>query len=102
MQVARMQQAVAFGVVGAAAVCLIGLWSYGPALALWASALCLLGYSALLAIEFVLMHQVNRSDLATRARLGELFCAWWAETRVAAQVFFLAPTLSPECGARPM
>ena len=82
-----MQQAVAFGALGAAAACAIGFWSYGPALALGASALCLLGYSALLAIEFVLMHHVNRSDAAPRARLSELFSAWWAETRVAAQVF---------------
>ncbi len=82
-----MQQAVSLGLVGTAAVCLIGLWPYSPALAVVASALCLLAYSGLLAIEFVLMHRINRSDAAPRARPTELLGAWWGETRVAAQVF---------------
>jgi pimeloyl-ACP methyl ester carboxylesterase len=47
----------------------------------------LLGYSVFLALEFVLMHFVNRHDPAPRARWPQLLPAWLAETRVAAQVF---------------
>ena len=46
-----------------------------------------LGYSVFLAIEFILLRQVNQTDPAPQAAWRELLGAWWGETLTAPQVF---------------
>ena len=86
-EIARLQQGITLFAVLLAAMSLLWWWPRSPAMALAGAAFWLLGYSVFLALEFVLMHFVNRHDPAPRARWPQLLPAWLAETRVAAQVF---------------
>jgi triacylglycerol esterase/lipase EstA (alpha/beta hydrolase family) len=47
----------------------------------------LLGYSVVLAIEFVTLVLVNRSDTSPKANLNTLMRAFWAESKLVAKVF---------------
>ena len=86
-EVARLQRGITLFAILLAALSLFWWWPRSPVLALASAAFWLLGYSVFLGFEFLLMHRVNRHDPAPRARLAELLRAWWAETRVDAQVF---------------
>jgi hypothetical protein len=86
-EIARLQQGITLFAVLLAALSLVWWWPRSPAIALASTAFWLLGYSVFLGFEFVLMHSVNRHDPAPRARWPDLLQAWWAETRVAAQIF---------------
>jgi pimeloyl-ACP methyl ester carboxylesterase len=44
-------------------------------------------YSAFLAIEFIVIHVLNRHEKIPRASLQALLCAWWRETTTAPKVF---------------
>lgn len=62
-------------------------WPDAPWLA-WSGAVTIvLGYALVLALQFVLMAQVNRNVPAPALRVGALVHAWWAEVLVAPQVF---------------
>jgi triacylglycerol lipase len=65
-------------------------WAISKGQPLWAAAgaaLVLLGYAAILAVEFVWMHQQNRDDQAPRATILQVFRAWWQEVITAPLVF---------------
>ena len=49
--------------------------------------LILLAHVPVLAIEFLVMHRVNRNDPAPRARWREVIGAWWAECRLGVAMF---------------
>jgi triacylglycerol lipase len=57
------------------------LWAFGGA------AVVLLGYAAVLALEFVWMLQQNRLDSAPRATVFQVLRAWWLEVITAPLVF---------------
>ena len=86
-EIARLQQGTTWLAFLLATLSLLWWWPYSPAIALASMAFWLLGYSVFLGLEFMLMHHVNRHDPAPRARWPQLLQAWWAETKVAAQVF---------------
>jgi pimeloyl-ACP methyl ester carboxylesterase len=86
-QVMRLQQISTVSIVLAAGLWLLYYWSTAPVLALLGAALCLFGYALVLAFEFVLLWRVQGHDTVPRASGQSLMHAWWAETRVAAQVF---------------
>lgn len=83
----RLQQLVALGAVLGAALwwavwhAQAPLWAWGGVVGL------LLGYAVVLAIEFGVMQFVNRDDPAPRLTPARWLRAWWAEVRVAPQVF---------------
>ena len=85
--VARLQKIIT--------VCLLALalgWLFYfrhnfPTLAAAGFFVIVLGYTVLLAIEFVCLRAVNRVDPTPRATLPELFSAWVGESLVAPQVF---------------
>lgn len=56
-------------------------------LALAGIAVLCTGHAAVLAVEFLWMHRVNRTDPAPRARWRDVITAWWAESRHAPRVF---------------
>ena len=58
-----------------------------PVLAWAGFALLLFGYSAILAVEFLLARQVNKHDPVPPATWRNLLAAWWGESLVAPQVF---------------
>lgn len=63
-------------------------WGLGhPWLAAAGVAVALLGYTVILAFEFVLLACVHRDDPTPRASVSQLLRAWMAECVVAAQVF---------------
>jgi pimeloyl-ACP methyl ester carboxylesterase len=54
----------------------------------WGGALLILfGHSVFLALEYVALHFVNRTDPAPSASIGDLVHAWWEETCMALLVF---------------
>ena len=58
-----------------------------PMLAVAGFLLILLGYSAVLAVEFMFLRQLNKTDPTPQATGRELLRAWWGETLVAPVVF---------------
>ena len=66
-------------------------WAISKGYPLWATAggaaVALLGYAAVLALEFVWMHQRNRGDPTPRATVSQVLFAWWIEMITAPVVF---------------
>ena len=58
-----------------------------PLLAACGFLVIVLGYTAVLALEFAFLRSVNRADPTPQATVGELFSAWVGESLVAPQVF---------------
>lgn len=87
IQVMRMQQVITASVLVAAIIWLVHFWPTSPGLAIWGGLMCLFGYSSVLAVEFMAMVLVNRSDPAPRANRQALVRAWWAEAVTAGIVF---------------
>lgn len=58
-----------------------------PWLAVVGFLVILLGYSAVLAVEFMFLRQLNKADSTPQATGRELLHAWWGETVVAPAVF---------------
>ncbi|TNF63887.1 MAG: alpha/beta fold hydrolase [Burkholderiales bacterium] len=86
-RLARLQQVL---VLTAVALALGWVWAFresGPLWMLAGMALILLGYTLILALEFVLVAWLHRDDPASRARLPDLLSAWWQEVQVAPLVF---------------
>jgi len=85
--IARLQQAiVAFLVVGLMAW-LAWAWPRSPAMAAAGAMVLMLGHAGVLALEFLILRQVNRTDPAPQACAAQLVRAWWQEVWVALQVF---------------
>ncbi len=58
-----------------------------PLLAVSGFLVIALGYTAFLALEFLLLRRINKSDPAPQASWGELFRAWLGESLTAPRVF---------------
>ncbi len=85
---ARLQRFITLGLIAAAAAW--AAWFVhvdAPAWALGGVLLILFGYALFLALEFVLMRFVNRTDPAPPARMLQLLAAWWGEVLSAPRVF---------------
>ena len=84
---ARFQQILVLLVLSAASACAAALWQRSV---WWAGAAFLVvvfAYSGLLALQFVLMRVVNRTDTTPRASLSQTLSAWLSECAVAVCVF---------------
>lgn len=84
---ARIQQLITGTLLLAAGAWLVFFWPSSPVVACAGGLLLVLAYSGFLALEFVLVRFVNRSDPAPQASVAALAKAWWGETRVAPRVF---------------
>ena len=84
---ARLQQFILVVLLGTAAGWAAYFANSSPWLAAAGFIAILFGYSGFLALEFLLLHGINRADPAPRATVLELLSAWWGETRVAPVVF---------------
>lgn len=84
---ARFQRIITFGLLAAAIGWLLYFRQNSPLLAVAGFLAITLGYTVLLAIEFVCLRVVNLNDPAPKATLPELFSAWVGESLVAPQVF---------------
>jgi pimeloyl-ACP methyl ester carboxylesterase len=84
---ARLQQLITISALAAAIAWLVFFWKSSVLLALAGSVLLVLGYSGVLAMEFVALRIVNRDDPAPRPSWKELAGAWLAETLTAPGVF---------------
>lgn len=73
--------------VAAACGWLLYFRSSAPLLAVSGFLVIALGYTAFLALEFLLLRAINKSDPAPQASWGELFRAWLGETLTAPRVF---------------
>lgn len=85
---ARLQQFTTVGLALAAlAWAAYFVQANRPGWAVVGALLIIFGYALFLAIEFVLLWFVNRSDAAPRATVFQLIAAWWGEVLTAPQVF---------------
>ncbi|MDO8717986.1 MAG: alpha/beta fold hydrolase [Polaromonas sp.] len=84
---AYLQKIVTLSVLAAAFGWLAYFWTCAPVLAVAGFALMALGYTGFLAIEFLLMKQVNKDDPVPPPTWKALLGAWWAESLTAPQVF---------------
>lgn len=84
---ARLQQVITITLLSCALVWLGYFWERSALMALGGFALLVLGYSGFLALEFVALRFVNRSDPVPRPSWRELAGAWWGETLTAPRVF---------------
>ena len=84
---ARLQQGIVAGLL--VLVALWGVWSRDlPGWQVAAGFLLFgVGHALVLALEFLLMHFVNRTDTAPRAGAGALVRAWFSESVVAPRIF---------------
>jgi triacylglycerol lipase len=85
---ARLQRLIVLALVGLAAAWLIHWGSRGQLVWAGLGAWFIVSIqSPVLALEFVLMHIINRTDTAPRASFSAVLRAWWRESWTAAQVF---------------
>ncbi|AMM25194.1 esterase/lipase family protein [Variovorax sp. PAMC 28711] len=85
--VARLQQLIVFGWLIASTCWIAFWWRSAPAVAIGGLFVLTCAHSAVLAIEFIASRRVSASDVRPRATAGHCGKAWWAETRIALQVF---------------
>lgn len=84
---ALLQKLITLTLIAAAGGWLLYFGRDAPVLAACGFLAILLGYALILASEFVISHQVNRSDPAPRPSFRQLLAAWLAEAIVAPRVF---------------
>ncbi len=84
---AWIQRLITACLLVAACAWLIYFKDNSPAFAIAGFGLIVFGYVAFLAIEFVLLRSINRSDPAPQATAAELLRAWAGESWVAPQIF---------------
>jgi hypothetical protein len=84
---ARLQQATTLLLLSCAALWLLWHWRDSPLLAVGGFVAIAMGYSLFLAIEFIALGLVGRTDSAARPTWAELARAWLAETAAAPRVF---------------
>lgn len=85
--IARWQKILLLILALAETAWLVWQWPQSPARALAGALLPLALFWLVMAVEFVLMHHLNRGDGAPRARVAQVVRAWWAEVWVALVVF---------------
>jgi len=86
-QVMRMQQIMTASAAVGAVIWVVYFWPTSPVLAILGSFVGLFGFTGVLALEFMALMRVNRSDPAPQATAKELFNAWRAEVSTAAKIF---------------
>ena len=85
---ARLQQFTTLGLLALAALWAGLTWRAGHPLWAVAGALVIvLGYAAVLALEFALLRRAHGLDAAPRASAAQLMRAWWGEVGSAPRVF---------------
>ena len=84
---ARIQQLLTLVLLAVPIAWAVYFWQSSPALAAFGFIVLVLGYTAVLALEFVLLWRVNRIDPAPQATFSELVSAWWGESLIAPKVF---------------
>ena len=84
---ARLQQVITLSALACALGWWVWMWPRSPVLALAGALFMTLGFSIVLALEFVILSRVGLGDPVPPARWLELAGAWAAETLVALQVF---------------
>ena len=85
---ARLQQLTTLSLVAAAAGWAIYFLMHKQPASAWIGALAiLLGYSVVLAAEFVALASIQRQDAAPRASASQMLQAWWGEATTAPRVF---------------
>jgi len=84
---ARLQQLITCSLLAAAVAWLLFFWSLSVPLALAGVVVLILGYSGFLAVEFIALRFVNRSDPVPQPSWSELARAWLGETLAAPRVF---------------
>ena len=85
--VASLQRLITLSLIAAACGWLLYFHRSAPVLAVAGFLVIVLGYTAFLAIEFVIGRQMNRNDPAPQANTGQLLAAWLAESMIAPRVF---------------
>ena len=85
---ARLQRFITLGALLGASVWALICWRADrPLWALAGVMLVLGGHAVFLALEFLLLHRINRDDPTPRATARQLLRAWWGESRSAPLVF---------------
>ena len=85
--IARIQQTIVAILVLCLMAWLVWAWPRSQALALAGALVLVLGHAVFLAIEFLILRQVNRADTAPQASAAQMLHAWWREIWVALAVF---------------
>ncbi len=93
--VARLQKTVVLAVLLIAAASIVFLWPRWPWLALLCATAALLGYAAILALEFCILYTVHGNDAVPRATPSQLWRAWSGEVCTGLQVFFWRQPFRP-------
>ena len=93
---ASLQRLITLSLMAAACGWLLYFGRTAPMLAGAGFMAIALGYTAFLAIEFILVSQINKSDPAPQPGWKELFGAWLAESVTAPQVFCWRQPFRPE------
>lgn len=88
VMLALLQRIITLGLLGLASGWVLYFGHAAPALAMAGFMVLIFGYAGFLAMEFLLLKQVNRHDPSPQPRWRELFSAWVAETATAAAVFY--------------
>jgi len=84
---ARLQQVSTLGLPLAASAWLVWHWRSSPLVGLLGFAAVLLGYTAIMAIEFILLRCIGTDQQAPAPSWPELARAWWGEILSAPRVF---------------
>ncbi len=84
---ARLQQLITFSLLATSLGWLAWFYTSTPWLAVLGCLLIVLGYIGCLAIEFLLLRHINKTDPAPLATPAELMQAWLGETLVAPRIF---------------
>lgn len=85
---AWLQRAMILGLAAAAAGWAVWFHTTAPWLAAAGVVVIVMGFSLILALEFVFLYFVNAADPAPKPTFGVLVGAWWGESITAVQVFF--------------
>ncbi|MES2942135.1 MAG: alpha/beta fold hydrolase [Pseudomonadota bacterium] len=85
---ANLQKLITLSLAAAALCWFFHYYNSAPWLALGGFLLVILGYSSILALEFIFLYFVNKSDPAPQASPVMLVKAWLGETLTAPRVFF--------------
>jgi hypothetical protein len=84
---AQLQRLITLSLVAAAFGWLLCFRGDSPILAVTGFLIIALGYTAFLALEFILLRHVNKQDPAPQPTWKELLRAWLGETLTAPRVF---------------
>lgn len=84
---ARLQQTITVSILMAAIAWVVVWWTTKPLLAVGGFVTIVLGYSLLLALEFMFMILASRDDPAPAPSWKELTLAWFGEVMTAPRIF---------------